>query len=135
MQTESVEVFAGIDVSKKTLDLDCYPVPHRAQFPNDAGGHQALAAKLQQLGPSVIIVEETGGLETELVSCLVSAAWPVAVINPKQARDSAKAMGVLAKTDSVNAAVLARFGHAVKPKLRPIKSEELRQLEEVLTRR
>ncbi len=135
MQTEGMEVFAGIDVSKKTLDLDCYPVPHRAQFPNDADGHQALAAKLQQLGPSCIIVEATGRLEMELVSVLGMAGLPVAVINPKQARDFAKAIGVLAKTDSVDAAVLARFGQAVKPALRPVKSEELRQLEEVLTRR
>jgi transposase len=135
MQTERVEVFAGIDVSKKTLDLDCYPIAHRAQFPNNTGGHQALAAKLRELGPSWIIVEATGGLEMELVSVLGMAGLPVAVINPKQARDFAKAIGVLAKTDGVDAAVLARFGQAVRPALRPIKSEELRQLEEVVTRR
>lgn len=135
MQTDSKAVFAGIDVSKKTLDLDCYPVSHRAQFSNDEGGHQALAAKLTQLGPSWIIVEATGGLETGLVSVLAAAGLPVAVINPKQARDFAKAIGVLAKTDSVDAAVLARFGDAVKPALRPFKSNELRELEEVLTRR
>lgn len=135
MQTNDKAICAGIDVSKKTLDLDCYPHSHRAQFPNDEGGHHALAAKLQQLGPSWVIVEATGGLEMALVSVLASAGLPVAVINPKQARDFAKAIGVLAKTDSVDAAVLARFGDAVKPALRPFKSEDLRQLEEVLTRR
>jgi transposase len=135
MQTDVKAVYAGIDVSKKVLDLDCYPESRRAQFPNNEGGHQALAAKLQQIGPRWIIVEATGGLEVALVSVLASAGLPVAVINPKQARDFAKAIGVLAKTDSVDAAVLARFGEAVKPALRPFKSEDLRQLEEVLTRR
>lgn len=135
MQTEVKATFAGIDVSKKTLDLDCYPVSHRAQFANDEGGHHALALKLQQLGPSWVIVEATGGLETALVGVLATAGLPVAVINPKQARDFAKAIGVLAKTDSVDAAVLARFGEAVKPALRPFKSAELRELEEVLVRR
>lgn len=135
MQTDVKSVYAGIDVSKKTLDLDCYPESHRAQFPNNEGGHQALCAKLQQLSPRWIIVEATGGLEMAMVSVLASAGLPVAVINPKQARDFAKAIGVLAKTDSVDAAVLARFGEAIKPALRPFKSDDLRKLEEVLTRR
>lgn len=135
MQTDGQAVCAGIDVSKKMLDLDCYPISHRVQFPNNEGGHQALAAKLQELGPSLVIVEATGGLETELVSVLATSGLPVAVINPKQARDFAKAIGILAKTDSVDASVLARFGNAVRPALRPFKSAELRQLEEVLTRR
>jgi transposase len=135
MQTEISAVYAGIDVSKKALDLDCHPVSHRVQFPNDAGGHQALAAKLEQIGPSLIIVEATGGLEMPLVSVLAMAGLPVTVINPKQARDFAKAIGVLAKTDQVDAVVLARFGEAVKPAIRSVKSEDLRQLEEVLTRR
>ncbi len=135
MQTDGKAVFAGIDVSKKTLDLDCYPASHRAQFPNNEGGHQALAAKLQDMRPSWVIVEATGGLETALVGVLAMAGLPVAVINPKQARDFARAIDVLAKTDSVDAAVLARFGEAVKPALRPFKSADLRELEEILTRR
>ncbi|UGQ46756.1 IS110 family RNA-guided transposase [Massilia endophytica] len=135
MQNADDGLYVGIDVSKKSLDIDSLPLSHRAQFPNDAGGHQNLKAKLLQLQPRWIVVEASGGLEMELVSVLATAGLPVAVINPKQARDFAKAIGVLAKTDQVDAIVLARFGQAVKPALRPIKDGELRHLEDVLTRR
>lgn len=135
MQTNTDGLYIGIDVSKSHLDVDGYPESHRSQFGNDAAGHQNLAAKLQSLQPRWIVVEATGGLEVELVSVLATAGLPVAVINPRQARDFAKAIGVLAKTDQVDAAVLARFGEAVKPALRPVKDGELRQLEDVLTRR
>lgn len=133
MQTE--ELYVGIDVSKKALDVDSCPQSHRAQFTNDAIGHQALVAKLTPLQPCWIVVEATGGLETELVSALATAGLRVAVVNPAQARYFAKATGILAKTDQVDALVLARFGQAVRPALRPIKDEELRKLEDVVTRR
>ena len=135
MQTSVDGVYVGIDVSKNQLDLDSYPESHRAQFANDAEGHANLAAMLKQLPVRWIVVEATGGLEMEMVSVLATAGLPVAVINPKQARDFAKAIGVLAKTDRVDALVLARFGEAVKPALRPMKDVDLRQLEGVLTRR
>ena len=133
MQTTGLCV--GIDVSKKSLDVDSCPDSHRAQYPNDAAGHQDVVAMLKPLQPDWIIVEATGGLETELVSVLASAGLRVVVINPKQARDFARATGVLAKTDQVDALMLARFGEAVRPALRPIKDEDLRKLEEVVTRR
>ena len=133
MQTQ--DLYVGIDVSKNTLDVDSVPVSHRAQYSNDADGHRDLAARLVQLQPQWIVLEATGGLETELVSVLATAGLPVAVINPRQARQFASATGVLAKTDQVDAMVLAHFGRAVRPALRPVKDSELRELEEVLTRR
>lgn len=128
-------IFVGIDVSKKRLDVDAYPVSQAAQFPNDEAGHIQLCAALQALQPQRIIVEATGGLESGMVAHLAAAGLPVVVINPRQARDFAKAIGILAKTDAVDARVLARFGQAIRPELRPIKSEDVQKLEEVLTRR
>lgn len=128
-------IFVGIDVSKKRLDVDAYPVSNQAQFANDEAGHIQLCAVLQSLQPQRIIVEATGGLESGIVAHLAAAGLPVVVVNPRQARDFAKALNILAKTDAVDARVLARFGHAVRPDLRPIKSEDVQKLEEVLTRR
>lgn len=135
MRTSEEGLYIGIDVSKKTLDVDSYPKSHQMQFSNDEAGCQQLCERLLELAPRGVIVEATGGLETALVGVLAMEGLPVVVINPKQGRDFAKAIGVLAKTDTVDARVLARFGEAVKPPCRPIKDGELRQLEEVLTRR
>lgn len=135
MRTSESGLYVGIDVSKKGLDVDSYPASFPMQFPNDEAGRQQLCTRLLELAPRGVIVEATGGLETALVGVLAMAGLAVVVINPKQGRDFAKAIGVLAKTDTVDARVLARFGEAVKPACRPIKDGELRQLEEVLTRR
>lgn len=128
-------IFIGIDVSKKRLDVDAYPVSKVAQFPNDEAGHLQLCATLRELNPYRIIIEATGGLERSAVAHLAAAGLPVVVINPRQARDFAKALGIMAKTDAVDARVLARFGESIKPELRPIKAEDVQKLEEVLTRR
>lgn len=135
MRTSESGLYVGIDVSKRGLDVDSYPESHPMQFSNDEAGCQQLCAKLLEMMPSGVIVEATGGLETAVVGMLAMAGLAVVVINPKQGRDFAKAIGVLAKTDTVDARVLARFGEAVKPPCRPIKDGQLRQLEEVLTRR
>lgn len=135
MQAQNDVLYVGIDVSKKGLDLDSYPSSNRAHFPNDEAGHQALVAALGLLQPALIVVEATGGLEMAMVVALASAGLPVVVINPRQARDFAKALGILVKTDEVDAHVLARFAEAVKPALRPVKADDVRELEEVLTRR
>lgn len=135
MRATEGDLYIGVDVSKKSLDVDSYPESHQMHFPNDEIGHQQLSAQLLEMRPRGIIVEATGGLETALVGILAMAELPVVVINPKQGRDFAKAIGVLAKTDTVDARVLARFGEAVKPPCRPIKNGVLQQLEEVLTRR
>lgn len=135
MQTQTEALSIGIDISKKKLDVDGYPERHPGQYGNDADGIVALTAKLLELQPQFVVVEATGGLEMALVSALAVAGLPVSVINPRQARDFAKAINYLAKTDQVDAYVLAKFGATVKPELRPIKDEQLRELESVLTRR
>lgn len=132
MQTE---LFVGIDVSKKTLDVDSCPQSHRVQFTNDEAGHCALVQMLSQLRPRWIVVEATGGLEIAVATAIATAGLQVAIINPTQARNFARATGVLAKTDQVDALVLARFAQTVRPALRPLKDEDLRQLEAVVTRR
>jgi transposase len=135
VSTELEEVFYGIDVSKKTLDVSAYPDAYRGQFNNDEAGRRQLVEVLQQRRSRLIVLEATGGLEFEITASLATAGLPVVVINPRQARDFAKALGLLAKTDQVDALMLARFAEAVKPEQRPIKNDSMRALEEVLTRR
>lgn len=128
-------LYVGIDVSKKTLDLDSYPRSKPMQFLNDEQGHARLVAALLELQPKLIVVEATGGMESSAVAAMATAMLPIVVINPRQARDFAKAIGMLAKTDQVDAHALARFAEAVKPELRPLKSGEVVELEAILTRR
>jgi transposase len=135
MDRTDEEVYVGIDVSKATLDLDCYPRSHVAQFSNDAEGHARLVSEVLKFAPKLIVLEATGGLEVAAVAAMAMAQLPVVVVNPRQARDFAKALGVLAKTDRVDAHILARFGEAVKPELRPFKTADVAALEAILTRR
>ncbi len=130
-----LSLYVGIDVSKKTLDLDSYPSSHPAQFLNNEDGHVHLVDALVKLQPKLIVLEATGGLESAAVVAMATAMLPVVVINPRQARDFAKAIGILAKTDQVDAHALARFAEAVKPELRPLKSSDVVELEAILTRR
>jgi transposase len=128
-------IFVGIDISKATLDVDIYPMSEPRRFLNDDGGREELCEWLKTRTPTLIVMEATGGLEIPVAGLLAAAGLPVAVINPRQARDFAKAIGVLAKTDAVDAIVLARFAQAVRPAVRALKSEEAQELEAVLTRR
>ena len=127
--------FVGIDVSKLTLDFDCLPVSAPQQFANDAVGIAALVALLQNSGVERIVIEATGGWETRGVSALAVAKLPVVVVNPKQVRDFAKAMGHFAKTDKLDAKVLALFGERMRPALRALPDEAQRTLAELLGRR
>ena len=127
--------FVGIDVSKLTLDFDCLPDSTAQPFVNDAGGIAALVARLEGSGVERIVVEATGGWETAVVSALAVAKLPVVVVNPKQVRDFAKAMGLFAKTDRLDAKVLALFGERMKPALRVLPDEAQRALADVLGRR
>lgn len=135
MHTQPTMHFAGIDVSKAHLDLDGYPQAAPQRFTNDEPGRLALCAQLQVIAPILIVVEATGGLESPLVGLLAASGLAVAVINPRQARDFAKAIGVLAKTDQVDAYLLARFAQAIKPPVRALKPEETKALDAVLARR
>lgn len=133
--TALTALYIGIDVSKTRLDMEAYPGTHPASFNNDDTGRAQLIEALKGLRPKLIVIEATGGLESPVASELATAGLAVAVINPRQARDFARALGVLAKTDQVDALVLARFAEAIKPAVRPLKSSEVMALESVLTRR
>ena len=128
-------VFAGIDVSKDRLDVAVLSSGEICSFDHDEAGMEALARKLGELHLESVIVEATGGLERTLVAILAAAAIPVIVVNPRQVRDFAKATGQLAKTDSIDALMLALFGQRVRPELRQLPDEETQALEALLVRR
>jgi transposase len=127
--------FVGIDVSKAALDFDCLPHSAPQQFANDEEGIAALVKLLKGSGVERIVLEATGGYETNLAAALAAAGLPVAVVNPKRVRDFAKASGVLAKTDRIDAHVLARFGEMIAPPVRALPDEAQRELAELLDRR
>ncbi len=139
MGEKTSERFIGIDVSKAWLDCGLLDSGtgsvHTERFSNDGSGHSKLIGWALQAQPSLLVIEATGGYEGCVVAALATAAVAVAVINPRQGRDFAKALGVLAKTDRVDAVVLARFAERVRPQVRAPKSEELSMLEAVLVRR
>ena len=133
MQEE--QVFIGIDVSKQQLDVGTHPVSGARSWDNDEAGCSAVAGYLATLRPALVVVEATGGFESPLVAELALRELPVVVVNPRQVRDFAKAIGVLAKTDKVDAQVLARFAQAVRPALRPLPSADTVELAALLARR
>ena len=126
--------FVGVDVSKERLDIAVRPDSIRWSCANCAEDFHDLVGRLVGLAPEVIIVEATGGLEVALVGALAVAGLPVVVVNPRQARDFAKATGRLAKTDSIDAEVLAHFGEAVRPPVRALKDEHAQELAALITR-
>lgn len=129
------ECFVGIDVSKASLDVAVRPTGEAWSTTSDEAGISALIKRLQALAPTLIVMEATGGLEVALVSALAAAGLPVVVVNPRQVRDFAKATGRLAKTDAIDADVLARFAEAVRPEVRPIKDPQTQALAALITRR
>ncbi len=133
--TDSTEVFIGIDVSKAHLDVAVYNVATSWQAANTDEGIVTLIAKLQTLHPTLIVLEATGGFESRLVSELAGAKLPVVVTNPRRVRNFARATGQLAKTDKLDAYVLAHFGAALRPAPRALPSEQEDQLTALLTRR
>jgi len=125
----------GIDVSKSVLDVSAYPSGKTWQVEYSAPGITALAEELAALGPAVVVVEATGGLEISLTAALGVAGLPVAVVNPRQVRDFARATGRLAKTDKLDAQLLAQFGAMVQPPARPLPDAQHRELQAIVTRR
>jgi transposase len=128
-------VHVGIDVSKESLDVAVRPRAERLRVNNDDKGHAELCKRLAKLRPERIVLEATGGYEQAIVQALARAKLPVVVVNPRQVRDFAKAAGRLAKTDQIDADVLAHFGEALKPEIRPLPDDAHRQLEALITRR
>lgn len=125
----------GIDVSKRLLEVAVHENDFHYRCPNQASAFGALLAELIVLRAARIVVEATGGLEKPVVAALHAAGLPVVVINPRQVRAFAKAIGQLAKTDRLDAGVLAHFGAAIKPPLRPLKSTDEQELEALMGRR
>lgn len=125
----------GIDVSKQLLEVAVHESDFHYRCPNKPSAFGALLAELIALRPARIVLEATGGLEKPVVAALHAAGLPVVVINPRQVRAFAKAIGQLAKTDRLDAAVLAHFAAAIKPPLRPLKSKEEQELEALMGRR
>ncbi len=132
---DSLECFVGIDVSTKTLDVCLLPdaSPWNEKHSNKA--IERLVRLFKKRSVTLIVVEATGGYETSLVVALAEAGLPVAVVNPRQVRDFARARGILAKTDTIDARVLAEFGRDIRPKVRGIPSESELRLQELLSRR
>jgi len=135
-------VVVGIDVAKAHVDVSVLGAKFEAQrFDNHADGHSALAAVLKALEVALVVMEATGGYETELACALQSASLPVAVINPRQARDFAKSMGRLAKTDTIDARMLAELAAVLVRRedlgrfLRPLTNEQQQWLAALVTRR
>lgn len=125
----------GIDVAKATLDVAVRPAGTRWQVPYTEEGVEGLVQQVQELEPTLVVLEATGGLEVVLVSALAQARLPVAVVNPRQVRDFAKATGRLAKTDAIDAAVLAHFAEAMRPMPRPLPDAQAQALDALVTRR
>jgi transposase len=132
---EVVPNFIGIDVSKARLDMAVRPSGERESISNDEAGIKTLVERMGGLRPVLIVLEASGGLERKVTRALASAELPVVVVNPRQVRDFAKATGRLAKTDRMDAEVLALFGEAVRPALRPLADEVLLELRALIARR
>lgn len=135
MNKTTEENFIGIDVSKSSLDICIDPAGQMLHVAYDEEGISNIVNRLKKVCPTLIVIEATGGLEVRITTELAGEGLPVAVINPRQARDFAKATGKLAKTDQVDAAMLAAFARAIRPQVRPLKDTDTRALEDLVSRR
>jgi transposase len=129
------ETFVGIDIAKDQLDV--YVLPEAVHFTcqHDASGIASLVFRLQGEDPTMIIMEATGGYEITLAAELEAGGLPVAIVNPRQVRDFARGIGKLAKTDKIDALVLARFGETNRPEPQALPTDEQKQIKELVTRR
>lgn len=132
---DATEIFIGIDVSKDTLEIGQIPQGDICRFPNDEGGCRSLVSWLAKRSPALIVAEASGGYETLPVGVLAAASLPVVVVNPRQIRNFARALGKLAKTDAIDALVIAKFAQSVRPEVRPLKDEETQALTALVARR
>jgi transposase len=130
-----VPCFVGIDVAKAQLDIAVRPSGERWAVPNDADGVVTLVERLQALHPTLIVLEATGGLERIATAALATAGLPVVIVNPRQARDFARATGQWAKTDALDARALAHFADVIRPTPRPLPDTQTLELRALLSRR
>ena len=134
-RSSAVPVFVGIDVAKDRLDVHLRPSGEALAVGRDAAGLTVLVERLAELAPSLVVLEATGGFEVTVAAALTAAQLPLAVVNPRQIRDFARATGRLAKTDRLDAEAIARFAEAVRPEPRPIPDAAARALGELVARR
>jgi len=127
--------YVGIDISKDILDVAVLPSKERSQYPNDHGGMNKLIPWLKKLPVEMVVMEPTGGYEALAAAALSSKHVPVAIVNARQIRQYARAKGILAKTDSIDALVMAEFAEAVKPEVRQIPNKETREIKMIVSRR
>jgi len=132
---QSPSPFVGIDVSKDRLDVAVLPSGEGWSAANQDEDIQSLVKRIRSLKPELIVLEATAQLEIPLVGALAAKGLPVAVVNPRQVREFARASGILAKTDRIDAQVLAGFGEAMRPEVRPLKDKETRELTALMARR
>ena len=132
---EQEATYVGVDVAKAQLDVAVRPSGDKWDVSHDEAGVRQLASRLKALEPVMVLLEASGGLELPLVAALAAEAVPVVVVNPRQVRDFARATGKLAKTDALDAAVLAHFAEVVKPPVRPLRDTETQVLASLVARR
>jgi transposase len=131
----TTEYFVGIDVGKETLEVALYDQAGIRSFANTPEGHEELLAYLQPLSPTLIVLEASGGFELEAMLALMRQGLPVSVVNPARVRNFAKAHGFMAKTDPIDAQLLAHFAYSVRPRARSLQSEQETQLKNLVRRR
>lgn len=129
------QIFIGIDVSRDRLDAYVRPSDESFAVARDGEGLAALVERLRAFDPYLVVLEATGGFEVTVAAAVVAAEIPLAVVNPRQIRDFARATGQLAKTDALDAKAIARFAEAVRPQPRPVPDAQARALGELIARR
>lgn len=132
---EEGKVYVGIDVAKASMEVAIHQTEQRWGISNDEAGIKQAVARIQGLVPEIVVLEATGGFELPLATALAVAKVSVAIVNPRQVRDFAKASGKLAKTDTLDAQVIAHFAAAVRPEPRPLPDAQAEELGAILTRR
>ena len=132
---EQEVIYVGIDVAKAQVDVAVRPTGDRWEVSYDDAGVGKLVSQMGDLGPAMVLLEASGGLELPLVAALAAASLPVVVVNPRQVRDFARATGTLAKTDALDAQVLAHFAEVVRPPVRPLRDAEAQSLNSLVARR
>lgn len=132
---EKGKVYVGIDIAKASMDIAVHPAGKHRSFTNDDRGISQAVHYLRETAPTLVVLEATGGIEVPLAAALAAAEIPVVIINPRQVRDFAKATGKMAKTDAIDAQVIAHFAATVTPPLRPLPDSKARELASILARR
>ncbi len=129
------DCFVGIDISKAQLEVGLLPTREIWHVPNEPKATTGLVARLQELAPKLVVLEATGGLEIPLAAALSRAGLPVVVVNPRQVREFARATGQLAKTDKIDALILALFGDRIRPEIRPLPDDTAQAFDALMARR